>query len=33
MDQSVSVMVTGAIISGGVAGLVPVGGAISTGVT
>ena len=33
MDQSVSVMVTGAIISGGVAGLVSVGGAISTGVT
>ena len=30
MEQSISVMVTGAIISGGVAGLVSVGGAIAT---
>ena len=30
MEQSVSVMVTGAIIAGGVAGLVSVGGAIAT---
>ncbi|TRZ42140.1 hypothetical protein D4S03_12425 [bacterium] len=30
MDQSVSSMVTGAIIAGGVAGLVSVGGAIAT---
>ena len=30
MDQSVSAMVTGAIIAGGVAGLVSVGGAIAT---
>jgi hypothetical protein len=30
MEQSVSAMVTGAIIAGGVAGLVSVGGAIAT---
>ena len=30
MDQSISAMVTGAIIAGGVAGLVSVGGAIAT---
>ena len=30
MDQSISTMVTGAIIAGGVAGLVSIGGAIAT---
>jgi hypothetical protein len=30
MEQSISVMVTGAIIAGGVAGLVSVGGAVAT---